>query len=330
MLLEGIQPLKSTVTKLSRLIWLEVTPEKRCKSNQEWKTTFCAWKKIFVVCSTALNRWCYVNTGWLFSLQSFVKFRIFVFDFVLISARLTASDWLFYLFFFKLACKCCNVINLYRLAYLFCLLFCNCWTICGSFLHLDYLVPYWCGCVLLDDRVQPVLEVICSRMRYISSQIGQTIRIVALSSSLSNAKDVSTWLGCSATTFFNFHPNVRPVPLEMHIQVAIQSEIFCSEILGLLLYSHLSRICVIAKCEHDCMILYLVPFVGAVILWITVIVFSKLWTIVFTGRLCCICLVVFSCSEFMCCNCFIYPAFCFAVLLPVVTAIDGMFSGSSS
>lgn len=66
---------------------------------------------------------------------------------------------------------------------------------------------------------QPVLEVICSRMRYISSQIERPIRIVALSSSLSNAKDVAHWLGCSTTATFNFHPNVRPVPLELHIQV---------------------------------------------------------------------------------------------------------------
>uniref|UniRef100_A0A8C2KRI5 Activating signal cointegrator 1 complex subunit 3 n=1 Tax=Cyprinus carpio TaxID=7962 RepID=A0A8C2KRI5_CYPCA len=64
----------------------------------------------------------------------------------------------------------------------------------------------------------PVLEVICSRMRYISSQIERPIRIVALSSSLSNAKDVAHWLGCSTTATFNFHPNVRPVPLELHIQ----------------------------------------------------------------------------------------------------------------
>ena len=35
---------------------------------------------------------------------------------------------------------------------------------------------------------QPVMEVICSRMRYISSQIDRNIRIVALSSSLANAK----------------------------------------------------------------------------------------------------------------------------------------------
>jgi hypothetical protein len=56
-------------------------------------------------------------------------------------------------------------------------------------------------------------------MRYISSQLERNIRIVALSSSLSNAKDVSQWLGVSTTGFFNFHPNVRPVPLELHIQV---------------------------------------------------------------------------------------------------------------
>lgn len=48
------------------------------------------------------------------------------------------------------------------------------------------------------------------------------IRIIGLSSSLSNAKDVAQWLGCSTHATFNFHPNVRPVPLEMHIQVFIQ------------------------------------------------------------------------------------------------------------
>uniref|UniRef100_A0A8D3CN79 Activating signal cointegrator 1 complex subunit 3 n=1 Tax=Scophthalmus maximus TaxID=52904 RepID=A0A8D3CN79_SCOMX len=71
---------------------------------------------------------------------------------------------------------------------------------------------------LIGGENGPVLEVICSRMRYISSQIERPIRIVALSSSLSNAKDVAHWLGCSTTATFNFHPNVRPVPLELHIQ----------------------------------------------------------------------------------------------------------------
>ncbi|XP_067656314.1 U5 small nuclear ribonucleoprotein 200 kDa helicase-like isoform X1 [Haliotis asinina] len=71
---------------------------------------------------------------------------------------------------------------------------------------------------LIGWEVGPVLEVICSRMRYISSQLERNIRIVALSSSLSNAKDVAPWLGCGTTAIFNFHPNVRPVPLELHIQ----------------------------------------------------------------------------------------------------------------
>uniref|UniRef100_A0A915JEM5 Helicase ATP-binding domain-containing protein n=1 Tax=Romanomermis culicivorax TaxID=13658 RepID=A0A915JEM5_ROMCU len=64
----------------------------------------------------------------------------------------------------------------------------------------------------------PVYEVVCSRMRYMSSQLDRTIRIVGLSSPLSNAKDIAQWLGCSSHATFNFHPNVRPVPLELHIQ----------------------------------------------------------------------------------------------------------------
>ncbi|CAH1783166.1 unnamed protein product [Owenia fusiformis] len=71
---------------------------------------------------------------------------------------------------------------------------------------------------LIGGEDGPVLEVICSRMRYISSQIERNIRIIALGSSLSNAKDVAQWLGASANGTFNFHPNVRPVPLELHIQ----------------------------------------------------------------------------------------------------------------
>ncbi|MCP9262026.1 hypothetical protein DINM_005324 [Dirofilaria immitis] len=64
----------------------------------------------------------------------------------------------------------------------------------------------------------PVLEVICSRMRYMSSQLDSTVRIVALSSSLANARDVGQWLGCSSQATFNFVPNCRPLPLELFIQ----------------------------------------------------------------------------------------------------------------
>ncbi|XP_053694664.1 U5 small nuclear ribonucleoprotein 200 kDa helicase [Sabethes cyaneus] len=71
---------------------------------------------------------------------------------------------------------------------------------------------------LIGGEDGPVLEVVCSRMRYISSQIEKQIRIIALSASLSDARDVANWLGCNANATFNFHPSVRPIPLELHVQ----------------------------------------------------------------------------------------------------------------
>ena len=71
---------------------------------------------------------------------------------------------------------------------------------------------------LIGGESGPEVEVVCSRMRYIASQLEKQIRIIALGSSLANARDVAQWLGCSAMHTFNFHPNVRPVPLELHIQ----------------------------------------------------------------------------------------------------------------
>lgn len=71
---------------------------------------------------------------------------------------------------------------------------------------------------LIGGEDGPVLEVVCSRMRYISSQIERQIRIVALSTSLADARDVAQWLGCNSNSTFNFHPSVRPLPLELHIQ----------------------------------------------------------------------------------------------------------------
>lgn len=63
----------------------------------------------------------------------------------------------------------------------------------------------------------PVLEVIVSRMRYISSHTSQPIRIVGLSTALSNAKDLADWLGIEGPGLFNFPPAVRPVPLTIHV-----------------------------------------------------------------------------------------------------------------
>jgi len=71
---------------------------------------------------------------------------------------------------------------------------------------------------LLGGENGPVLEVVCSRMRYISSQLERAIRILALSASLGNCKDIAQWLGCSTNCTFNFHPNVRPIPLELQVK----------------------------------------------------------------------------------------------------------------
>ncbi|XVF24492.1 hypothetical protein REPUB_Repub13aG0132700 [Reevesia pubescens] len=75
---------------------------------------------------------------------------------------------------------------------------------------------------LIGGQGGPVLEVIVSRMRYIASQVDQEkekkIRIVALSTSLANAKDLGEWIGATSHGLFNFPPGVRPVPLEIHIQ----------------------------------------------------------------------------------------------------------------
>ncbi|KAH7681139.1 RNA helicase protein [Dioscorea alata] len=71
---------------------------------------------------------------------------------------------------------------------------------------------------LIGGSMGPILEIIVSRMRRIASQIGNSIRIVALSASLANAKDLGEWIGATSHGLFNFPPGVRPVPLEIHIQ----------------------------------------------------------------------------------------------------------------
>ncbi|XP_074317082.1 DExH-box ATP-dependent RNA helicase DExH14 [Silene latifolia] len=71
---------------------------------------------------------------------------------------------------------------------------------------------------LLGADRGPILEVIVSRMRYISSQTERSVRFVGLSTALANAGDLADWLGVGETGLYNFKPSVRPVPLEVHIQ----------------------------------------------------------------------------------------------------------------
>eukprot|EP00124_Ichthyophonus_hoferi_P001685 Ihof_evm4s95 gene=Ihof_evmTU4s95 len=70
---------------------------------------------------------------------------------------------------------------------------------------------------LVGGSMGPVMEVVCSRVRYIASQTAKPIRIVALSSSVASSKDLAGWIGAPSHATFNLHPSVRPTPLEIHI-----------------------------------------------------------------------------------------------------------------
>ncbi len=83
----------------------------------------------------------------------------------------------------------------------------------------------------------PTIEVIVSRMRYISSQKKQrdqssNLRIVGLSASLANAREVGEWMGVPNKSLFNFSPKVRPTPLEIYFQSFDQNN-FSSRLLAM-------------------------------------------------------------------------------------------------
>lgn len=63
-----------------------------------------------------------------------------------------------------------------------------------------------------------VYEIVLARMRYMAAQTENFMRIVGLSVSLANGKEVGQWLGCSTQTIFNFSPQERTNPIELHLQ----------------------------------------------------------------------------------------------------------------
>ena len=63
-----------------------------------------------------------------------------------------------------------------------------------------------------------IYEIIVSRMHYVALQTESNMRIVGLSVSLSNARDLGEWIGATKHTIFNFSTHIRPIPLELHIQ----------------------------------------------------------------------------------------------------------------
>lgn len=62
-----------------------------------------------------------------------------------------------------------------------------------------------------------VMEIVVSRMRYISSQLDNRCRVIGLATSLANARDLGEWIGVGSHGLFNFPPGVRPIPLEIQI-----------------------------------------------------------------------------------------------------------------
>jgi antiviral helicase SLH1 len=79
--------------------------------------------------------------------------------------------------------------------------------------------------LLASDR-GPILEMIVSRMRYIESQTKKPIRLLGLSTAVSNAFDMAGWLGVKQG-LYNFPQSVRPVPLEMYIDGFQDNLAFC-------------------------------------------------------------------------------------------------------
>ncbi|KAL7799156.1 Sec63 Brl domain-containing protein [Trichoderma ceciliae] len=71
---------------------------------------------------------------------------------------------------------------------------------------------------LLGGYMGYVYEIIVSRMHYIRTQTELPMRVVALSASLANARDIGEWIDAKKHDIYNFSPHVRPVPLELHIQ----------------------------------------------------------------------------------------------------------------
>ncbi|CCK72395.1 RNA helicase KNAG_0K00270 [Huiozyma naganishii CBS 8797] len=80
--------------------------------------------------------------------------------------------------------------------------------------------------LLASDR-GPILEMIVSRMNYISSQTSKPVRLMGMSTAVSNAYDMASWLGVKNNGLYNFPSSVRPVPLKMYIDGFPDNLAFC-------------------------------------------------------------------------------------------------------
>lgn len=75
----------------------------------------------------------------------------------------------------------------------------------------------------------PIIEVIVARihsMNSVNEREQEKIRIVALSTSLSNARQLALWLGCCERAIFNVSGAYRPVPVRLHIE-GFSNPLYC-------------------------------------------------------------------------------------------------------
>lgn len=80
---------------------------------------------------------------------------------------------------------------------------------------------------LLASERGPVLEMIVSRMNFVSAKTSRPVRLLGLSTAVANANDMASWLKVTDTGLFNFPSSVRPVPLEMYIDGFADNMGFC-------------------------------------------------------------------------------------------------------
>jgi activating signal cointegrator complex subunit 3 len=91
------------------------------------------------------------------------------------------------------------------------------WYYSSSYLRKISLIIFDEIHLLGQDR-GPILEAIVSRTHFLDKRTGSSIRLIGLSTALSNARDLADWLGVLDSGLFNFKPSVRPVPIEIHLQ----------------------------------------------------------------------------------------------------------------
>eukprot|EP01038_Epipyxis_sp_PR26KG_P008839 gene8839-11930_t len=85
---------------------------------------------------------------------------------------------------------------------------------------------------LIGGSEGPVLEIVVSRARFIASQLEKSVRIIGLSASLANSKDVGDWIGAASHSIYNFAPDVRPVPLDIQL-LSFETNHFSSRLLSM-------------------------------------------------------------------------------------------------